>query len=355
MEFLHSSLTALHRAVHSVNCFGHVVDPASCALERAAPRRKPTGTAVPCLERSRVWLLLTVTVRAYHRAVALTRGEGSSFPMSGVAAWATYLPAQTHALVAVCGSMLDRLRRLEGAVLAVNVSLLVIAPLEQWQKLGLLFASGLTLVVLYAFNDFWDAEADRHNPRKNQALVDLHCRQRGAILFTLAFAATVAVLLALLAVGPTAAAAVVGVMAINVAYSAVLKGVPVVDVGWCALWGGTFAAITLAPVKLLVVVGLMTAVCHVYQTLADREVDAANGVATIAVRSPRLVPVTLAALCTLLAVAFASNGHWVLALTTFTPLLPYFLISSRTVGWLSTKAYFGIVWILLLAELHETP
>lgn len=280
------------------------------------------------------------------------RGQSQSLTTLAAVGCMAYWFALSHAVAAVCGSMVDRVRRFEGAVLAVNVSLLAVSSLEVSQKVGLVLASVLTLMVLYAFNDFWDAEADRSNLRKNQALVTLYLRHRATILIVMGLAGAAAVLLGLGSGGTEAVTAGVGVMLINVGYSTLFKGVPVLDVAWCALWGGAFAAMTLAPLRLLFVVALMTAVCHVYQTLADREADAACGVATIAVHAPRLVPLTLVVLCGMLAMVVGSSGHSILALTAFAPILPYFFVENRTMGWLAVKAYFGVLWVVLLSDYH---
>jgi hypothetical protein len=98
----------------------------------------------------------------------------------------------------------------------------------------------------------------------------------------------------------------------------------------------------------MVLVGLMTAVCHLYQTLDDRVPDAANGIITTAVRSAVLSRDVLIALSLLLFVALRPLVGNAWALTAFTPLAIFFACDSPRVGWLLTKAYFGVMWLSVL-------
>jgi 4-hydroxybenzoate polyprenyltransferase len=137
-------------------------------------------------------------------------------------------------------------------------------------------------------------------------------------------------------------------MVVNVVYSTLLKGVPVVDVVWCGLWGALYAGIVAPAPSLLLLVGLMTAVCHLYQALDDRAADAANAITTTAVRSAALSRNVLVGLSALLFVALrpALGGPW--ALTAFTPLAIFFACDRPHVGWLLTKLYFGVMWLAVL-------
>src|SRR5207244_9763596 len=95
---------------------------------------------------------------------------------------------------------------------------------------------------------------------------------------------------------------VLGVIIVNLLYSIVFKGVPVADVAWVWLWGALYASIVGGPPRLLVLVGLMTAVCHLFQALDDRVPDAASGIRTTAVRSPALARNVLIVLSVLVSI-----------------------------------------------------
>jgi 4-hydroxybenzoate polyprenyltransferase len=137
-------------------------------------------------------------------------------------------------------------------------------------------------------------------------------------------------------------------MVVNVVYSTLLKGVPAVDVVVCGLWGAFYAAIVDPSPALMMLVGLMTAVCHLYQTLDDRVPDAANGIMTTAVRSAALSRNVLVALSALLFLALSPILGNPGALTAFIPLAIFFACDSPRIGWLLTKAYFGVMWLCVL-------
>jgi 4-hydroxybenzoate polyprenyltransferase len=269
-------------------------------------------------------------------------------PVAGPARVAPLVADTVRALSrAGAASTLHRLRRGEGALLAVNLSLVARQATTVADAIAPALVSLLTIAAMYAFNDLYDAPTDRNNPKKDRAVVAAYATHRrvGGIAILVASVLTVALALAL--VGDGAAIAVAGVMFVNLVYSTALKGVPVVDVVWCGLWGGLYAAVVGAPTPLLVVVGLMTAVCHLFQALDDRLADAEVGIETTAVRSPVLARNVLIALSLLLSLAL-----WpvlgVAAVTAFTPLAIFFTVGKASSGWLLTKLYFGILWLSLV-------
>jgi 4-hydroxybenzoate polyprenyltransferase len=245
-------------------------------------------------------------------------------------------------------STLHRLRRGEGALPAVNFSLIAYQGVTQPRALASAFVSVLAIGVMYAFNDLYDAPTDANNPKKDPAVVStyLHHRRTGALALLVLHLLTIG--LTIIMLGAPASLAVTGVMIVNVVYSTRLKGVPVVDVIWCGLWGALYAAIVARSVWLVVLVGVMTSVCHLYQTLDDRASDAANAITTTAVRSPALSTSVLAALSALLFVVLQPVLGSAWALTAFTPVAIYFLCDSPFVGWLLTKVYFGVMWLSVL-------
>jgi 4-hydroxybenzoate polyprenyltransferase len=139
-------------------------------------------------------------------------------------------------------------------------------------------------------------------------------------------------------------AALAAVMGANVLYSILLKGVPVADVIWCGLWGALYAVIVTASPVLWVLVGLMTAICHLYQALDDRIADAANAITTTAVRSRTLSTAVLSVLSVLLCAVLRAPLGDVWALSAFVPLAIYFV----------TKAYFAVMWLSVLGLIRAT-
>jgi 4-hydroxybenzoate polyprenyltransferase len=260
------------------------------------------------------------------------------------------MPSSTAQALVWAGfaSTLHRIQRGEGALLAINLSLAASQGLGDLRVLAGALVSVLTIGLMYALNDLYDAPLDWNNPKKDRALIATYVAHRrvGALAIVVLKVATLA--LASAALGGRATAAVAGVMVVNLVYSTRLKGVPVIDVAWCGLWGVLYTAIVTASPSLLVVVGLMTAVCHLYQALDDRDADAENAIVTTAVRSAGLSRNVLAALSVLLFVALRGPLGDLWAASALTPLAVFFVAPSAHTGWLLTKVYFGIVWLYLL-------
>jgi len=259
------------------------------------------------------------------------------------------LSAVTWALAA---STVNRIRRGEGALLAVNASLIVHAGLPPALAIASMLISLATIGAMYALNDLYDAPLDANNPKKDRRLVSIYVTHRRASSVALVVAKGATIVLSFAWLGPTPTAAVAGAMLVNLVYSTVLKGVPVIDVAWCGVWGAVYAAIVTTSPLLLVVVALMTAVCHLYQALGDRVSDAANAITTTAVRSVSLSRNVFAVLSLLTYAALRNPLGDAWAATAFVPLGIFFVVPTAHAGWVLTKAYFGVIWLVLLQAVH---
>ncbi|MCC6764610.1 MAG: UbiA family prenyltransferase [Deltaproteobacteria bacterium] len=250
---------------------------------------------------------------------------------------------------AVAASTLHRVRRGEGALLAINLSLITwhgdaAAMRGVWQAL----VSVLAILVMYAFNDLYDAPVDWNNPKKDRALIRawIEHRRAGVVATLCLKLVTLAIASATLGAGPTVAAA--AVMAVNLVYSTRLKGVPVADIVAVWAWGSLYAAIVDPSFAVVFLVGVMTGICHLFQTLDDRAPDAANGIATTAVRSPTLSRSVLAALVLVLFGSLHGLLGVAAACTAVAPLVISAAVADAGAGWLLTKAYFAVVWLAFL-------
>ena len=249
---------------------------------------------------------------------------------------------------AVLASTVHRIRRGEGALLAVNLSLIVHQSASLSRSVAQAVVSVLAIGAMYAFNDLYDAPRDWNNPKKDRALIELYVEHRRAGILAAFALKVVTLFIAFMALGGVAGGAVLAVMIVNLLYSIVFKGVPVADVAWVWLWGALYASIVGGPPRLLVLVGLMTAVCHLFQALDDRVPDAASGIRTTAVRSPALARNVLIVLSVLVSITLRGPTGATAALTAFTPLALFFAVANPGIAWLLTKAYFGLVWLYLL-------
>lgn len=275
-------------------------------------------------------------LRVPSEALAPDTAERAGAPPIALLAWA------------MAASTLHRVWLGEGVLIAINVSILLQRRVGILEFIAGALVSTLALAVMYAFNDAYDAVTDQHNPKKDQRLVSVYIDYR-AVCYGMIFAAKALTLaLGWLLLGPGAAAAVGAVLFINFVYSTRLKGVPIVDVVWCGFWGAAYAAIVGPSRDLVILAGLMTAVCHLYQALGDRSTDAENRITTTAVFSPRLSAMVLFTLSALVYVMLRAPLGELLAFSAFIPFALFYLVRSSHLAWILTKAYYGAAWILVL-------
>jgi len=248
------------------------------------------------------------------------------------------------------GPLFERFRLGEGVLWAINASLVVALGYPTESVIGLMILSFLVLATMYAVNDYVDAENDVHDPKKNQRLVVSMLRHRGGVFALLLVQHLMYPLVAGLLFGVVVGCAVAAVFGANILYSWWLKTIPVVDVFWVGIWGGLFASITVPPFILCVLVGVMAAISHLFQVMADRPVDAKNRVRTTAVVLPWSPWLVLTCACA----AFGAILGWLgapvwLSVSAVVPLFIGIAMPHRMRwGWLFTKTYFGSIWLLVL-------
>jgi 4-hydroxybenzoate polyprenyltransferase len=270
-------------------------------------------------------------------ALEFTKARESTTTPVGLIAWA--MAASTY----------HRIWLGEGVLIPINLSILLHRGVGPGELIAGTIVTILTLGVMYAFNDVWDAVADRHNPKKDQRQVSVYIDHRRACYRVLFAAKVLTVALAWALLGPISAAATATVLAVNFVYSTVLKGVPIIDVAWCGVWGAAFAAVVMASVDLMILTGLMTAICHLYQALGDRSADAQNRITTTAVFSSTASAAVLFVLSAMIGAMLHGPLGTMMALTALVPFALFFLLRNFHLGWMLTKVYFGVVWLMVLA------
>jgi 4-hydroxybenzoate polyprenyltransferase len=245
--------------------------------------------------------------------------------------------------------LLERFRRGEGALLAVNAAIVWFQAPPLLEGAAKLVISLFVLAALYAFNDLYDAEDDRSNPKKDQRLVTAFLENRGAFSAVLAAFHLALVVLAYVFLGGSAAVATIVLFAVNILYSVWLKGVPIADLIVVGLWGGLYSAVVLPSWRLCVLVGVMTAVCHIFQALGDREVDANNRVQTTAVFSPSLTTGALGIVCGVLYLVLLPSLGALWSLSAFLPLATMLgLGGTGAAAWMLSRIYFGLALLAVL-------
>lgn len=249
----------------------------------------------------------------------------------------------------------ERFRRGEGALLLVNAALAAAARPPARTLFGAIAVSGLVLATAYAVNDWRDAEADRRNPKKNQRLVEAMLEWRRPFLIWLGALHAALVALAFAALGARAAIAAATMLGINFLYSWWGKGKPLLDLLVVGAWGASYAAIAASDARLCAIVGLMTAMMHLFQMHEDRDVDAVNEVSTTAVRLPHLATLSLGTLCAGLAAVLYEPLGPVLAATAFAPLGLRRLVSNTAGAWMACRVYCGLALVAALWRIHGSP
>jgi 4-hydroxybenzoate polyprenyltransferase len=249
--------------------------------------------------------------------------------------------------------MWQRLKRQEGALLGIVVSMLFFAG----QSLGNIASlSALTLVALstlYFFNDLTDCAEDLNNPRKDQPYIETLNNHRVSLWTVLVIQKAAVLLVTLLIFGPELTVVVGAIFGINVAYSLKVKGIPGLDVFWVGIWGAAIAGLggIHHPWETYAIVGVMTAISHIYQVRIDAPVDQAHHVQTSAVVSHRMTEIQILALCASLALLIGSSTFVWLGITAFIPwFLGKYLNSSRS--WVFARYYFGIIWLCHLESTY---
>ena len=257
-------------------------------------------------------------------------------------AWASVFP------------LAHRLRRGEGLLLPINLSLAFLAEPEPRRLVAQALISTAVLALLYLLNDAYDCHDDANDPAKDRAFVGFCITHRALLFRALLFSKAAVLLLSSVVLGPRSAAAVAAVFAVNLGYSFAFKRIAGLDVPFVALWGALYALVPGAdvPLALIALVGVMTAVCHVFQITRDRKVDISNRVRTSAAVSSWLPELQLACLCAAMGFLLYHVAGPAAAASALAPLLFRRAAPSNALAWLLSKGYFGAIWIVALSRLH---
>ena len=212
--------------------------------------------------------------------------------------------------------------------------------------------SAAVLTLLYFLNDVFDCREDVNDPGKDQTFVGFCVEHRARLFWVLALEKTAICALAWPLLGPRSAAAAAAIFLVNLGYSARFKRIPVLDVPFVALWGFLYAMVPAVDVQvtLIVLVGVMTAICHVHQITRDREFDVLNHIRTSAAVSRWLPEIQIALCCAAMAFILHRELSAVIALTAAVPFALRHRALPNRFGWMMSKAYFGGVWLVLLGN-----
>lgn len=253
-----------------------------------------------------------------------------------------------------CCSLFFKFLRAEGVLLAINFSLLMYQGKHELPHIfSSMLLSALVLAQLYGFNDVLDAANDIKDYDKRPEIAAVILENYSIFLaFSLVWA--IGLLLVAHFAFPKALPGVMAMLTINMVYSMVFKGMPVVDVVVVAFWGGCFPLLLgdFRDISLLIVVGCMTGISHVWQTMRDRDADASGGIKTIAVFS-QFWALIMVSLCSVSIAAIALGRlsgvlSFSAVLLCASPLLVYFTVKKIRRVWFFTKMAFAALWVMIL-------
>lgn len=187
-------------------------------------------------------------------------------------------------------SLKIRLKRFEGALWAVALSLLLVSNLTIGHILVKAIYALLVLSLLYAFNDLYDAAEDLEDPGKDKLYATFLLKRKkelyayflllkGFLLLWTQFSGQIMEMSLLLCL-----------FLVNIIYSVKLKRIPVLDVLTCAIWGGLYIFTVIPKISFILIslVALMTGVCHLGQVFRDHFADSKNRILTSAVFSKNI-------------------------------------------------------------------
>jgi len=141
--------------------------------------------------------------------------------------------------IGVLGALWQRLLRFEGAIFAINLSL-ILSLYNDFKDIVLHVAISLfVLASLYSFNDLVDCKNDLCNERKDQLFTQYLCAHRTPLFVCLLVQKAILCLLIFYFVGLRGLLILCLVYVLNSAYSLWIKGIPVADVIWVCFWAAS--------------------------------------------------------------------------------------------------------------------
>lgn len=246
----------------------------------------------------------------------------------------------------------ERIKIKEGGLILFNVALSIFSC-KIWYMV--LFHTGLAIFcmsALYGFNDYTDRVADLKNPKKNHRLAQ-KINQYPLLFLTInAFVSLVCIIFAALLTEGKQGIIALLLFGVNILYSLFFKSLPLADLIMVGIWGGLFVGVTGgAPVYLLLIVGFMTAIAHLFQTITDREPDVINGTHTTATKynNPAIILLTY---CLMLSALLFWHWGVFFALSAAIPFVCFVLFKNISVTWNISRAYFGSCWLILMYNVY---
>lgn len=245
-------------------------------------------------------------------------------------------------------SLGSRFRKGEGALLGLTVFLDWLYP-SAVPTVYTAFLAAAGLAVMYGLNDIHDAPTDLYDPGRVATWVRTLAERQG-YAYLLNGAYSLILLWFAWRISVDHLFAVSAALVLSAVYNLAAKGRPGLDLLIVFLWGPAFihAYCPTAPFRLALAAGFMLAMNHAFQMYRDRSTDAAAGISTTAVYSPRLQSASYYVATAGTAVAFLTDGFvWAAVMATAGVCVVGFGGFSRQ-AWLTLKVTQVIAWLCTL-------
>jgi 4-hydroxybenzoate polyprenyltransferase len=209
--------------------------------------------------------------------------------------------------------------------------------------------SFFVMCALYGFNDYTDRQKDGHNEKKDRNFIYTILQNEKLFIWLNLLLTITTILAALFFFTSSKMMVLLALYTINFLYSKRFKSVPVIDIVAVGIWGGLYVMVSGEfQWILIIVVGIMTSIAHLFQILTDKVSDGKTNTKTTVIALPGSEFLFLSSLCLLLGFfLFESLGFW-WALSASFPILIYTFTRRVTLSWHVSRAYFFICWLALL-------
>lgn len=247
----------------------------------------------------------------------------------------------------------NRLKLGEGGLVVFNVVHAFASPITLAVALIQSAISLIVMCLLYGYNDYTDADADKLNPKKDLEFIEIILHHKKTYLYLIVLLQFITIVTCFLVLGWGIALCLAVLYGINFLYSTYIKSMPILDILIVCLWGGVYACLA-GELKtgIALAAGLMTGIAHLFQVITDEKTDKENNINTSAVVLAQYKNLLLLFMCVLLALLIFSFTHNWIAVAGFAPFLMFMFSKNVTFSWFGSRAVFLLLWMIILNAVY---
>lgn len=247
----------------------------------------------------------------------------------------------------------NRVKLGEGGLVIMNLVHSVLSRRDFRVILAEFLLSFFVMCALYGFNDFLDRKADLINEKKQTTFtLSIIKYERWFLILNMSLMC-LTVLFTVYLGDYTKTLTLCCLYVVNSLYSYKLKSIPIIDFVAVIVWGGLYVLLS-GPfnIVLALIVGVMTGIAHLFQTMTDYAADTKNKVNTSIVAIPGREMLFLAVQCLFLGTLLNQAVSIWVGLSATLPFLLFYLSRSIVFSWYVSRMYFFICWLFLLFSIY---